>query len=497
MNILEKKETKIAAIAVSIILLFVIVILLFNQGNLKQTKTSLQHEAGKEFSFNVHDFFDVDEETAKKITYDASQVNPDKAGEYELTVSYGNKIYTVLVNVVDTTTPKVEFVCRYVFTNNVGGVNVSSMIKNVSDTSEYTAKLIRFEKKDVLGHMDELALRKLTEGAERFPNKEAALAVGSEEIPTKPGIYRSVLEIGDASGNAAYEEVFVILDTRAALINEASDVVVKVPADKLSEKPVIDESIYKGHDEVDGLLSGADFNYSLTLMDEAKHEWKLTISYTDRAGNESEVYYKVTVTEESQQVADNDKGNNNAGNGENADNGNSGNVTTTPGTNPTPETPSTTPSTPSEPEPSTPSTPSDPEPSTPSAPEQDDTEYDPRDENRDGFVSESEEMRYITPEKQKCIDAGYGVVVEQDGGEWYAILMKDCDHKINGKHGGEILSDYLKEHNLHADLLVGCYINSDNEWYWYIADGITEIPENSGSGDIDWDDVNNNLEFND
>lgn len=412
---------------------------------------------------------------------------------------------------VDADAPKVVMKQRYVFTNDITKLSdFSAMIESVSGNSEYTAKLIRFEKKDVLGLMDEVALKNVTEGADSFVTKEDALTVGSEEIPTKPGIYRSVLEIGDASGNASYEEVFVILDTRGASINEAADLVVTVPADKVSEKPVIDESVYKAYDEVDGILSGTDLNYALTLMDEAKHEWKLTISYTDRAGNKTSADYKVTVQEEMKQVADNDTGNNNTGNGGNTDNGgstndggadsgttdngstdngNSGSETTTPGTSTTPETPDTTPSTPSDPEPSTPTTPSTPEP--------DDTEYDPRDENRDGFVSESEEMRYITPAKQKCIDAGYGVVVEQDGGEWYAILMKDCDHKINGKHGGEILSDYLKEHNLHADLLVGCYINSDNEWYWYIADGITEIPESSGSGDIDWDDVNNNLEFND
>lgn len=380
---------------------------------------------------------------------------------------------------VDTNAPKVVMKLRYIFTNDIAKLSdFSSMIESVSDASSYTTKLIRFEKKDVLGRMDELALKNITNGADSFVTKEDALAVGSEEIPTKPGIYRSVLEIADASGNATYEEVFIILDTRAALINEASDVVVKVPADKLSEKPVIDESIYKGHDEVDGLLSGADFNYALTLMDEAKHEWKLTISYTDRAGNKSAVDYKVTVQEEMKQVADNDTGNNNTGNGGNADNGNSGSETTTPGTNPTP----------SEPEPSTPSTPSEPEPSTPSTPSEPEKEYDPMDANKDGFVSGWEEMSYITPQKQKCIDAGYGVVVEQDGGEWYAILMKDYDHLIDGKRGSEILREYLKERNLHSDLITGCWINMDNEWYWYTADCITEIPE-SDNDEINWDEI--------
>lgn len=395
---------------------------------------------------------------------------------------------------VDADAPKVVMKQRYVFTNDITKLSdFSAMIESVSGNSEYTAKLIRFEKKDVLGLMDEVALKNVTEGADSFVTKEDALAVGSEETPTKPGIYRSVLEIVDASGNASYEEVFVILDTRGASINDAADLVVTVPADKVSEKPVIDESIYKAYDEVDGILSGADLNYALTLMDEAKHEWKLTISYTDRAGNKTSADYKVTVQEEMKQVADNDTGNG-TGNGENADNGNSdngnsGNGTTTPGTSTTPETPDTTPSTPSEPEPNTPSTPSEPEPSepepsTPSTPSEPEKEYDPMDANQDGFVSSWEEMSYITPQKQKCIDAGYGVVVEQDGGEWYAVLMKDSDQLIDGKRGYEILIDYLKERNLQSDLITGCWINMDNEWYWYTADCITEIPED----DWDWED---------
>lgn len=398
----------------------------------------------------------------------------------------------------DANAPKVVMKLRYIFTNDIAKLSdFSSMIESVSDASSYTTRLIRFEKKDVLGRMDELALKNITNGADSFVTKEDAFAVGTEEIPTKPGVYRSVLEIADASGNAAYEEVFVILDTRGATINVATDVVVTAPADKLSEKPVIDESIYKGYDEVDGNLSSKDLNYTLTLMDEAKHEWKLTISYTDRAGNKSAVDYKVTVQEEMKQVADNDS---NAGNGENtsnggttdsgsSNNGNSGSETTTP------EKPSES-EKPNEPEtPSTSETPSTPEvpdisetPSTPSAPEKDDKEYDPMDANKDGFVSGWEEMSYITPQKQKCIDAGYGVVVEQDGGEWYAILMKDYDHLIDGKRGNEILREYLKERNLYSDLVKGCWINMDNEWYWYTAHCITEIPE-SDNEEINWDEI--------
>lgn len=124
-------------------------------------------------------------------------------------------------------------------------------------------------------------------------------------------------------------------------------------------------------------------------------------------------------------------------------------------------------------------------------------QYDPADTNKDGWVDANEEMRYITPQKQKCIDAGYGVVVEQDDGKWYSILCKNGDQLFNGKMGNEVLREYLKERNLHPDQIIGSWINSDNEWYWYVAEGITEIPQSGdNTGDIDWDKVNSEIEWN-
>lgn len=391
--------------------------------------------------------------------------------------------------VTDTEAPNVTMKVRYIFTNDITKLtDVSGIVKEVTDTSDYEMKLIRFEKKDVLSEMNELALKNLTEGADSLM-EETALAIGSADIPTEQGIYRSVLEIKDTQGNGAYEEVFVILDTDSALINDAADVVVTVPGDKISEKPEVDTSIYKGYDEVDGSLTSKDLKFELTLMDETKHEWKLTISYKDRAGNESAADYKVTVTAEKETIAGNNgntgntgttnnngntkpnTGNTNAGN---SNNGNSNTGNTNTGNN------------------------SGTSNGGSSGGNQGNTssggsnipQYDPADTNKDGWVDANEEMAYITPQKQKCIDAGYGVVVEQDGGEWYSVLCEDGDQLFNGKRGWELLDDYLRERGLHADLVKGCWINSTNGWYWYVAEGIKEIPESTdGTGEIDWDDI--------
>ena len=338
----------------------------------------------------------------------------------------------------DTTKPVVELTDRVVFTNDITKANagIAQILASVADASEYTAKLIRFEKKDVLSTMDEFALGKLKESILDFRTKEEALAVGTEDSPTQPGIYRSVLEVADVHGNATYKEVYVILDTTGAVINDVEDMTVTVAADKLNEKPALDMTLYKGYDEVDGTLTSDDLAIELTLKDEAKHEWTVAVSYTDRAGNESKSEFLITIAEEKKQTASNDNpkpdsGNTNSGS-------NQGSTATTPSNN---------------------------------------DGYDPRDTNKDGTVSGDEEARYITPEKQACIDAGYGVVVEMDGGEWYAVLMKVSEDTINGKSGFDILDEYLKERGLGAHSISGAIINSDNDWYWYSARDIYELPD--------------------
>lgn len=444
LEFLEKKETKIAAIAIAVVLFVVLLIMLFQKNTVEQTQKTLEHEAGSELVMETKDFFKAEDEILNEMTIDVSKVNTDKVGKYKATATYKNKTYTIEVKVVDTTAPKVELTDRVVFTNDITKANagIAEILASVTDASEYTAKLIRFEKKDVLSTMNEFALGKLKESIVDFRTKEEALTVGTEDIPTQPGIYRSVLEVADVHGNTTYKEVYVILDTTGAIINDVKDMTVTVAADKLNEKPALDTTLYKGYDEVDGTLTSDDLAIELTLKDEAKHEWTVAVSYTDRAGNESKSEFLITVAEEKKQTASNDNqkpsGNTNSGS-------NQGGTTNTPSGN--------------------------------GNTSSNNDGYDPRDLNKDGTVSGDEEAMYITPEKQACIDAGYGVVVEMNGGEWYAVLMKNGDHKIDGKDGFDILDEYLKERKLGAKDWSGCWINGANEWYWYSARDIYELPD--------------------
>lgn len=445
-NLKEFKGSVIAAVTICVVLLVLSMALGSSREKTTQKKTEVTVELGSttQLHFDATDFFDVDIQKARKFSFDTSKVDLTKVGEYEVNATYRKEAFVIAVKVVDTTKPAVELMDRVVFTNDIEKANsgIAEILASVADASEYTAKLIRFEKKDVLSTMNEFALGKLKESIVDFRTKEEALTVGTEDIPTQPGIYRSVLEVADVHGNTTYKEVYVILDTTGAIINDVEDMTVTVAADKLNEKPALDTTLYKGYDEVDGTLTSDDLAIELTLKDEAKHEWTVAVSYTDRAGNESKSEFLITVAEEKKQTASNDNqkpsGNTNSGS-------NQGGTTNTPSGN--------------------------------GNTSSNNDGYDPRDLNKDGTVSGDEEAMYITPEKQACIDAGYGVVVEMNGGEWYAVLMKNGDHKIDGKDGFDILDEYLKERKLGAKDWSGCWINGANEWYWYSARDIYELPD--------------------
>lgn len=456
-NLKEMKNRAIFAVVICVALLLAGMALGSTKEKIIQKKTEVTVELGSttQLHFDATDFFDVDIQKARKFTFDTSDMDLTKVGEYEVTAAYNKERFTIKVAVVDTTKPVVELVDRVVFTNDIERANagITEYIASIKDASEYTVKLIRFEKKDVLSTMDGYAVRKLEESIMDFGTDKEALSVGSEEIPTQPGIYRSVLEVADTSGNAAYREMFIVLDKTGAIINDMEDMTVKVPANMLDQKPSFDTAFIKGYDEVDGTLSAELFGIEVALKDAQAHEWNVSVVYTDRAGNESQSGFLITVKEDKNLTASNDNGNQNQKPG-NSTAGNNGNQ----------------------------NKPSD----TPSGGGSDsNTEYDPKDANKDGEVSDDEAMMYITPEKQACIDAGYGVVVELHGGEVYAVLMKSNKHTINGKTGGEILLDYLHEHDLRGDV-GGCWINDDNEWYWYIAEDIEYYPYNNGDGEIIW-----------
>lgn len=387
-------------------------------------KDSVSIECGTvdKLVLNTDDFFHVKDDIKKDITFDVSGVDVNTVGTYNAYAKCRGNNYTISVVVEDTKAPQAELAQRYIFTNDIASLtDFSSVLESVNDVSEYSTKLIRFQKEDSLYELNDLGLRNLLE-AMQLPGIEEKLAIlGTEDIPTEEGIYRAVLEIADVHGNRSLEELFVIYDTTGARIDDTADKTIYVEKEDLDKEPEIDKTDYSITDNVDGKIKSDDITCELELRNAENHEWIVKVSYTDRAGNESFGEFLITVKEkenkkESNRSEDND------------------NTAT-----------------------------------------EDVPVYDSADTNNDGVVDPEEETANISAEEQACINAGYGVVVSFNGGEWYAVLMRNGDDTINGKDGFDILHEYLAQYGLEATTNGGGWISSANEWYWYWVGGIREL----------------------
>ncbi|MBQ3559492.1 MAG: hypothetical protein IJA07_08285 [Agathobacter sp.] len=348
--------------------------------------------------------------------------------------------------VVDTTAPKADFAHRYVFTNDAANADFTGMFESIRDASECTIKLIRFERSGNLGLMDEKALKSLTDKINTMTTEDELKSIGSEEMPTEEGIYHAVMEIMDAHGNAAYEEIVLVLDKTGAKIEEAADKVVMVSKENLSAEPAVDKSEYEITDNVDGKIVADNIVCELELRDADKHEWLVHVSYVDRAGNESKATFLITVKEDA--APGTQSGNANAGNGgassnagNTGSNSNSGNGSTGNTTN---------------------------------------TEGDKKSSNNQDTSTwvPTEDENVIRPAQQKIIDAGYGNVVDYGDGT-YAVLVH-ADYTANGKDGYEILKEYLAEKDLEIVNSRAGIIDEDNDWYVYEAYRVRKI-DNSGN----------------
>ena len=432
MNIKKHKNKIIAVVIVVVILILAIIgINFFNKNTLKQTKESYTHEAGKELVLHATDFFDADEEQAAQITFDTSAVDVNTIGEYTVTTSFKNKTFEIKVTVADTTAPKAELSNRYIFTNNIEQTKLDTMLEKVSDASEWSAKLVRYEKHGNLEELDEKALKSLTDSIPLPASMPELEKLGTESIPTEEGIYRAVMQIIDAHGNYTLEELFVIYDTTGAYIEDTPDKTITVEKENLDKEPEIDKSDYAITDNVDGKIPSENIQCELELRDADKHEWLVHVSYTDRAGNESKADFLIIVKEKKEETPDTNTGDDTP----KPDN--------TPDTTQPDETPDNTP---------------------------------PGDE-----VTEVEDEYH--PSEQAVIDAGYGVVVQLDSGN-YSVLTHG-DGCVNGKDGSDILREYLAELGLEPSRVSGCWIDSEKDYYRFIAYDVHELitPDDEGFWD--------------
>lgn len=464
----EKFIRVVLPLVISAVIIILFCIQLF--AGVKQTNDTVVHEAGKKLQLDVTDYFDVNEETAASITLDTSMVDVNIVGSYEVTASYKMHKYTITVEVKDTQAPSVSFLNRYGFTNDITKMDVSEMVEGVYDASEYTLKLVRFEKSGSLSVMTEKTLKELTDAIPLPCNQETLKNLGTTEIPTAQGIYKAVLAVSDAYGNTQLEQVYVILDTTGAAIEDVPDTTVTVSADKLSEEPEVDTSVYVITDNVDGRVASEDITYEVELRDAEKHEWLVHVSYVDRAGNNSIADFLIIVKEEEKKVESNNQntsnntsadssntsaGTSNGNSDSSSSNKNNSNSSNTSGSN------------------NSSSNSSNQSNNSQSSSSSGGSSSNSSTTSTGGYNSVTGEA--YNSEQQAVIDAGLGVVVDYGDGS-YGVLT-DENYCVNGKDGYYILTDYLKELGLEPVVhkMGGAIIDADNGYYIYYVNEVRVI----------------------
>lgn len=217
----------------------------------KQIKDSVTIEAGEELSLEAEDFFD----STDGITFDTTDVDTSKVGEYEVTATYKNKEYSITVSVKDTTAPEFELVQDSIVTNDVGSLDAESLIASVEDVSKTTAEL-------------------------KF-----------DEEPKEDGDYTASVVVTDEYGNSSEKSIGVAVDTTAPAINGVKD-------ETVSAEPTVDSLHYTAEDSRDGEVS---VETSIEKTDDS--EYTVTAVAKDEAGNEAKETATLTLVEEKKTTA--------------------------------------------------------------------------------------------------------------------------------------------------------------------------------------------------
>ena len=221
----------------------------------KQIKDSVTIEAGEELSLEAEDFFD----STDGITFDTTDVDTSKVGEYEVTATYKNKEYSITVSVKDTTAPEFELVQDSIVTNDVGSLDAESLIASVEDVSKTTAEL-------------------------KF-----------DEEPKEDDDYTASVVVTDEYGNSAEKSIGVAVDTTAPVINGVKD-------ETVSAEPTVDSLHYTAEDSRDGEVS-----VETSIEKTGDNEYTVTAVAKDEAGNEAKETATLTLVEEKKTTSNESK----------------------------------------------------------------------------------------------------------------------------------------------------------------------------------------------
>lgn len=277
----------------------------------KQTKESVTFEAGSEFAFDVSDYFAYTNDKAIKkedFTLDASSVDTSKVGEYEVTVTFGDKndedaqVFTVKVTVEDTIAPEVAFIDtmgEYTYINSLTSddnfaslitvddkteTKVTASYEKLGDAEEVTDEVI--EKYLAIFNGEEVEEEEVEESTEETEEVESTEDTDEETVKTEgDGFYRMVLTATDEGKNETSVEFLAIFDgTMPVVIYDGKEV---ADGDVIASADASKVAIF---DEMSGEFTENDFEFN---YDEENKTVAITVG--DKAGNMLEM--NLTVEE--------------------------------------------------------------------------------------------------------------------------------------------------------------------------------------------------------
>lgn len=305
----------------------------------KQLSKSVTVELGNEKGINIADILDISKDKVKDAKLNTKKVDFFKTGEYDATITYDKKDYSVKVKIKDTTAP--EAAKESIVVQPGAVLHVTDCLDKITELSGNVDA--KFETKP--------EAKDSTESTEPLSDEDAAaiyevsgvrLSDDDEITYTEAGDYDNNIIITDKSGNKTTVAVKISV-INAPSINGVTDKTVTV-GDSIDYMAGVTAADGKGEE----LTSSVEVDSSAVKTDTAG-TYQATYKVTDKYGLTGNATSNVTVNEpakeetvnntDSGESSKNDSGKNNSGssskkkNKKNNSSGSTNSESTSSGTN--------------------------------------------------------------------------------------------------------------------------------------------------------------------
>lgn len=271
-------------------------------GKIEVISETVKVELGQELSEDPRDYVAADKEDQyEDVVIDLSGVDTNAVGTYEASVTYKDTVYTVTVEVVDTTAPEID-PAELIEVQAGAELTAEDILGTVTDLADVECVITSVNKVAEIAEFKE----GMTASADA-DNGEELTAVELEE----EGIYEVTAYAVDASGNRTGAAALVIADATAPALEEESYEITVDASGYETDETDIDEVLTSLHElwNLDSITAADNYklaedgvSYEITAAEadvtgtDLVENATLTYTLTDAVGNtaEQEISLKVT-----------------------------------------------------------------------------------------------------------------------------------------------------------------------------------------------------------